>query len=383
MTSTFEVHDSPGNGSPVSVTAYLEEVRGHMDGLDSEEVEELLDDIALGLGELDRESQEDLAVLLGEPAAFAAELMESAGLIPAPEGNPGPTLGQYLRRLRRRVRHSVWYREVAGFLPELRPAWWVLRGWVLVTMVLVLAGERITEVLPVPEPAGNGLLGLVVLAIAVVFSVRRGRAAVGRKRGRGRRLVEILVGTVSAIWVLAVLASVQSPDPFEGPVDLFEQGLAYPYQFLPANLYAYLPDGTELPAVLLYDQEGRPVELPRAHTDPVRGWDYQSLTPVDSRGRQVPNIYPRPLEVLRPTNGSWTRVTVPPPLVAVPKIDLGGEPGEPAAGSGNGDAGTAVPGVDAGPEPGSSGTTTAVPGIEERIPSLERPQDPPGDETAP
>ena len=64
---------------------------------------------------------------------------------------------------------------VVGFLPELRPAWWVPRGYLAVQAVAIALSVLVYDggfSFPVPAPFGSQLLGLLATMVAVVLSVR-------------------------------------------------------------------------------------------------------------------------------------------------------------------------------------------------------------------
>jgi hypothetical protein len=85
------------------------------------------------------------------PARFAAELVASAGL-------EGPTAGGRVdRRARwqargRRARDHGWTRAVAAYLPELRPAWWVLRAYLIVLGLAALISDGAEDLSAFPAP---------------------------------------------------------------------------------------------------------------------------------------------------------------------------------------------------------------------------------------
>jgi hypothetical protein len=71
------------------------------------------------------------------------------------------------------------------FLPELRPAWWVLRGYLAVQLVavatsLLFRGAGLS--FPVPTLLGSPVLGLLATVAAVAGSVRLGRKWPGEVR---------------------------------------------------------------------------------------------------------------------------------------------------------------------------------------------------------
>jgi hypothetical protein len=245
---------------------YLAEVDRELADLPAEERAELLEDLAMHLSALEEEGDErPLATRLGSAADYAAELRLAAGL---PARSAGAheegrlTAGtRLLRRAATAARDSRVVREVWSFLPQLRPAWWVLRGYLVVAVPNLwdIDGSRD---FPVPAPAGSHLLGVVLVALAVVASV-----AVGR-----RRLPRVLmVGVVAANLLLLVAAGNLLADwqwrSGDNRIVYVTAAAANPFAESPlvtrhgpiTNVFPYSADGKPLEGVLLYDQDGRPL----------------------------------------------------------------------------------------------------------------------------
>jgi hypothetical protein len=121
------------------VAGYAAAVRAACAALPGPDRELLLEDLEDHLQKVAAEAGGPLAERLGRPEAYAAELRASAGL---PALGPGTT-GRRARagrlgesRVARRLA-GLWGaalahpagRAVAGFLPELRPAWWAAHSW--------------------------------------------------------------------------------------------------------------------------------------------------------------------------------------------------------------------------------------------------------------
>src|SRR6185436_14630510 len=79
-----------------------------------------------------------------------------------------------LARADRRTGPIIGYAKASDFLVLLRPAWWVLRGY-LVAMALadLLAGD--TRLGLLPRLGGNDLAALVLLTGCVIVSIMLGR----------------------------------------------------------------------------------------------------------------------------------------------------------------------------------------------------------------
>lgn len=240
---------------------YLAAVDRELADLPADERSALLEDLAMHLEALSAEPDDrPVAVRLGAPGAYAAELRAAAGL-PARSGaaaRPRHALRDQLDRLRT----TSAGREVEQLVRELRPAWWVLRGYLLV-VVLCLVGPE-WDAVPVPAPLDNRVLGLLLVLAAVVLSVRLGRQATPRPLGR---VLAVGAGVVAALGMLVVLLgiSLTGSSSSYAPAPYAEQALgAYPLLSRSGPVTDVLPyaaDGTPLEGVLLYDQDGRPLQV--------------------------------------------------------------------------------------------------------------------------
>jgi hypothetical protein len=277
---------------------YLAAVEHELADLPAEDRSALLEDLGLHLEALAAEQDErDIAVRLGAPSAYAADLRSAAGL-PAraeltPAGNWRERLdGALATPLARRAGTAA--RGVLRLLGDLRPAWWVLRGYLLVAVPCLLHEDRVRDV-PVPAPLGSHLLGGVLVVVAVTGSVLLGR----RSLPRAARALVVACGVV-LVLVSAVVAQGEWSDVVErGP------GIAAPLPEVPSETYPLLSrsgpvtdvfpfaaDGTPLEGVLLYDQDGRPLKVGFQ-----QWWADQCARvleqPEAADGVAVPNSYPQ------------------------------------------------------------------------------------------
>ena len=265
------------------IDRYVAEVAGHLGGLPEGERAELLDDLRQHLIEVAAEDDTSLEVRLGPPERYAAELLATAGLASADtEREPRGLLHDIAAR-GRRARESRTWRETAAFLPELRPGWWVARGAMAAFVLSAFMVDSWDRTWPIP---GNAGWFLVLLAVLVPTSVALGQRALRRAGGGGGiRLVNVAV-------VLAFLAAVAAMDgarhqyyepAYDNPTGLFQvDGRAI------TNIFPSGADGALLEGVLLYDQDGRPIE---AH----RTADAAGLAtgfPLDVNGAPITNAYP-------------------------------------------------------------------------------------------
>lgn len=246
---------------PLSVAEYAAKVRRALQDLPPDQLEDLLEDLPGHLAETAADDGDSLRDRLGSPADYAAELRAAAGL---PAGHAGG--GDVLRDAAQRFRRHDSVRAVLDFLPELRPAWWVLRPWlILAALSSLLAGV----VLGVPFGLA---LGLPMLVAATIVSVRLGRRAARRPPRSRRQQLVILAGNAGlALLAVVVLVGVQQrgesgsyayPYPGPYPYGLGEEGepLRHSDGAPITNIYPYTADGRPLTGILLYDQDGRSVD---------------------------------------------------------------------------------------------------------------------------
>jgi hypothetical protein len=249
-------------GSPVLPSQeYLAAVEQQLTDLPAEDRSALLEDLALHLEALGAEDDDrPLAVRLGFPADYAADLRAAAGL-PA---RPGMPVSGPVRLQDRLARLSVGpaIREIWRLLGELRPAWWVLRGYLVVLVPCLVERDGVSDV-PVPAPLDSHVLGVVLVVAAIAGSVALGRRKL-------QRPVAVLVGALGVGLVLFSFVLGQSGEISRAsaggvPLSATDEALgAYPLvsRHGPVtDVFPYAADGTPLEGVLLYDQDGRPLQV--------------------------------------------------------------------------------------------------------------------------
>lgn len=247
------------------VADYLAAVEHHLADLPADDRSALLEDLALHLDALAAEDDDrPVAVRLGSAADYAAELRAAAGLPAATEPS-----GTRVRDVLAQVSGTPVGREVLRLAAELRPAWWLLRGYLVVAVPTWLETQQARRVFPVPTPLGSDELGLLLVVAAVIGSVLLGRRALPRSARIG-------VGIAGA--VLALLGAIVLTDAWRAwTVRTVDTGVVYAeaaqqatddYPLLSrygpvTDVLPYAADGTPLENVLLYDQDGRPLQVGR------------------------------------------------------------------------------------------------------------------------
>ncbi|NUR84103.1 MAG: hypothetical protein HOY71_08460 [Nonomuraea sp.] len=237
--------------------------------------EELVEDLDDHLAEIAAESGAPLEERLGPPAAYAEELVAAYGGRPQGRGRRRGRPREWAVRAHAGLLRQRPYQVLVAFLPELRPGWWVLRGYLLAMLLLAVTAR--SGIVP-----GNPAEWALVVAFAVA-SVWFGRTS----GGRFAALLATGVNVVAALALFAGLATAES-DLTEQPVAMAEPsnvvlvggGLGI------SNIKPYAKDGTPLTDVYLYDQDGNPITVdPEAHGYVVDR----------SCGEPVLNRYPLPL----------------------------------------------------------------------------------------
>ncbi|MPQ97970.1 hypothetical protein GB931_08550 [Modestobacter sp. I12A-02628] len=279
---------------------YLAAVDRQLADLPEDDRTALLEDLALHLEAMSHEDDDrPVAVRLGAPAAYAADLRAAAGL-PARASAPD-WLGAGTRDRLDRVLATHPAREARRLVADLRPAWWVLRGYLLVAVPCLLQIDGVDD-FPVPAPFGSQGIGLVLVAAAVAGSFLLGRQTLPRALGA------LVAAGGLLLAVLALLIAQTHGDRLREPVyvsvsqpaALQAQG-QFPLLSRSGPVTDVLPyaaDGTPLEGVLLYDQDGRPLQVG------VQEWwadgCYRVLEqPQATDGVPVPQSFPQNYVVAR------------------------------------------------------------------------------------
>lgn len=372
MTTTTTDHDpTTRSTTPVDTTAadaYLVEVRRHLGGLDEGERDDLLDDLVAHVHEVSAHDSRRLDEALGEPARFAAELLASAGLADRPRGlrsivarassraelarGRGRAAVARVSPTADKVRRHPWAAAVIDFLPELRPAWWLARGWLFVVGFWLIGADSWGHY-ALPEILGSTLLGVIAGAGCAVASVHLARS---RPNWRWHRVIDVLA-VVAAVALLmrgddlARADTLYSAEPAftdGGPQVRHADGTAI------SNIHAYDAAGDPIESVRLFDQDGRPIEVLDTTGPYAMPGGRNEVLGTD--GLPVRNVYPIDQLVYEwdPASGTEIPRAVPEPRLSVPPLpapasEATGAPDEtgtgasPATGTGTDPAGTGPP----------------------------------------
>lgn len=270
------------------VTNYAATVRAQLADLPATEREALLEDLEQHLAEVVAEGEGSLADRLGPPEGYAAELRAAYGAeqpsAPAAQTN-GEHLVDSVRAAAARVIGSDWVRQIVAFLPDLRPAWWVLRGY-LAALILTVAFSAGYGLGPIPDPiTKRGLAEILAMGIAIWLSVRIGRRS--RSFRQGVRFLAVSANVLIALVAVGVLGQMHTfaysdvignATPQQAPLNAaFAAGPT-------TNIYPYSQDGKPLTNVLLYDQDGQPITVEQSEA--------QTSYPTGADGKAITNAYP-------------------------------------------------------------------------------------------
>ncbi|WP_430783307.1 HAAS signaling domain-containing protein [Actinoplanes sp. G11-F43] len=252
------------------IAVYVEGVRLALAGLPAETRDELLEDLPEHLAEVLAEGGGSLEDRLGPPDVYAAELSASAGLgaTTAPprtdaRSRAAAKAAAHRARLAGRVRVAdefvgrlLGYPRARDFLVLLRPAWWVLRGYLAAMAVSFFVEEGSTTLGLLPRINGELPLGILLLGVAVIGSVWLGGRGGPASRGK-RRVLKV----ASAVLVFfAVIGFFEADEAARR--DFYEQvGNVQSRYDNVQDVFVYDKDGKLLDGVQLYDQEGRAVHF--------------------------------------------------------------------------------------------------------------------------
>lgn len=295
----------------MTVTQYVERVRAALADLPPHVRDELLDDLPAHLAEVAAESDEPLESRLGSPEAYAAELRAAADLAPrrrrfAGARRAGERLATaVVARVRgplgeadARIGPLIGYDRVSTFGRQLRPGWWVVRGYLAAMAVVYLLDDQGGSIGLLPRLGGSTLAALVILGgfvgASIWFGQRGGRLPVWPRRA--------LTGGTALLLLFALGGFVTA--------DRWTRGAGYRTQYVNANpydgvadVYVYDAQGRLLQDVRLLDQDGQPIVL---------GWPWWCDRP------EVPEISDRNLYPRCPQYAPFNRPVPTPSVTAAP-----------------------------------------------------------------
>ncbi|MEV0430212.1 hypothetical protein [Micromonospora sp. NPDC050495] len=245
------------------IADYVDRVRGALADLPPAVRDELTEDLPEHLAEVAAETDGTLVDRLGTPEAYAAELRAAAGA----EAGTRPAFlsrrfdaararaGTQLRALDTQLGPLLGQPSVSDFLRPLRPAWWLLRGWLAALVISEILGGSSGLL---PRLDGSVFAGLFLLAGTVLASVWLGRHSAGL---RGWRRQVLQIGTAALLlFSFATLVTVDQharSDPFGGYQEVSTDRR---YDMI-QDVFVYDEQGRLVTDARLFDQNGVPIRL--------------------------------------------------------------------------------------------------------------------------
>ncbi|BCJ64412.1 HAAS signaling domain-containing protein [Polymorphospora rubra] len=241
------------------ITRYVQQVRAALADLPPAVRDELLEDLPEHLAEIAAEGEGPLVDRLGPPAAYAAELRAAADIpVKPPAPNLDDRIAGAVRRGRTQLKAAdtrlgplIGYPMVSDFLRLLRPAWWVLRGYLAAMVVgFFVNGNGLTLVPRVDGTIFGTLFLIVAFVVGSIWLGRRGADRLGRWQRRGLHAV----GVVVAVFGFVALVD-SDPSP-----TYYTPTYSDPYSEV-RDVYVYDEQGRLIQNARLLDQDGRPIRL--------------------------------------------------------------------------------------------------------------------------
>ncbi|RZU52113.1 putative membrane protein [Krasilnikovia cinnamomea] len=247
------------------IAAYVFAVRAALGDLPESLRDELLEDLPEHLAEVLAEGEGTLIERLGVPSAYAAELRTSAGFVGGFPDPPPPSpdrlreLGQELRRglgiVDRRLGPLFGAARASEFLAMLRPAWWVLRGYLVAMVLAGILDDSGQSIGLLPRIGGSEAVALVLLAAGVLGSIWVGRRTVNLTHWPRYALY-----AASVILVIVALGGFTLADSNSLDPEYTDVGYSDPYGNV-QDVFVYDQQGRLVKGARLFDQDGTPIHL--------------------------------------------------------------------------------------------------------------------------
>lgn len=245
------------------ITTYVDAVRAALAGLPEATRDELVEDLPEHLAEVLAEGDGPLIDRLGDPARYAADLCAAAGLtIGAPAPPPASRLAalratalRYRNAADRRVGPLLGYPLASDFFVLLRPAWWVLRGYLAAMVLAFLLDDSGQPMGLLPRIGGSEPVALVLLVGAILASVWLGRRTANLTHWPRYAL---RAGTL--LLVLVALTGFLNADSDTRGAGYAAVGYDDPYQRI-SDVFVYDQQGRLVTGARLFDQQGQPIRL--------------------------------------------------------------------------------------------------------------------------
>jgi hypothetical protein len=253
------------------INLYVFAVRAALGDLPESLRDELLEDLPEHLAEVLADGEGSLTDRLGSPEAYAADLRTTAGFVggfPDPPGRNDQVKEMRdaaLARLRVidvRVGPLFGAVKASDFLVLLRPAWWVLRGYLAAMALAWLLDDSGQPIGLLPRIGGSEVVALLLLAAGVLGSIWLGRRSLQLARGP-----QLALYAGSVVLVLVALGGFLEADSsargsnytdagYDNPAGTVEN----PYGNV-EDLFIYDDQGRLVTNARVFDQNGEPVRI--------------------------------------------------------------------------------------------------------------------------
>jgi len=249
------------------ITAYLYAVRAALGDLPESTRDELLEDLPEHLAEVLVEAGGTLVERLGPPEAYAAELRASLGFVggfpdPPPPGKLVELRAALLSRLRVadvKLGPLLGYERASEFVLLLRPAWWVLRGYLLAMVVAWMLDDSGQPMGLLPRIGGSELVALLLLGAAVLGSIWLGRRSF-RSAAPWPRWALYAGTTVLALVAIGGFFNADSSTRNDNYSDANYTYDGNPYSNV-QDVFVYDQQGRLVTGAQIFDQDGTPIVL--------------------------------------------------------------------------------------------------------------------------
>jgi hypothetical protein len=268
------------------ITAYVEAVRAALAGLPDATRDELLEDLPEHLAEVAADDVGTLVDRLGPPSVYAAELLAGAGFV---GGFPDPppqrdqvaelrdTVLRQLRTLDTRTGPLFGSERSSDFLALLRPAWWVLRGYLAAMVVAWALDDSGQPIGLLPRIGGSEVVALLLLAAGVYGSIWLGRRSLRLAKGPKYALY---AGT--AVLVLVAMGGFLNADSSTRGSFYSDVNYDNPYSHV-QDVFVYDEQGRLIEGARLFDQDGQPIRLGNAYCPGTDEYSDVVPAPDDSK----------------------------------------------------------------------------------------------------
>nr|WP_306416123.1 hypothetical protein [Micromonospora okii] len=243
------------------IADYTARVRAALADLPPTVRDELTEDLPEHLAEVAAEGDGPLADRLGTPEAYAAELRVAAGAGgPATVRNLDQRAAAVAAALRTRLSAAdarigpiLGYASASEYLRLLRPAWWVLRGYLAAMLITVVTTGAPIGLLP--RLGGSTLAALLLLGVCVIASVW-----LGRRTPTLRRWPRIALRAGTAVLAIFAFAGFVDADDRLGWNESGYQPTSVEETYI-SDVFVYDADGRLVQNARLFDQDGNPIRL--------------------------------------------------------------------------------------------------------------------------